>query len=362
MSKTRNQDFLRGTDEHQARIVNTTAIVVIAVAAAAILAAVWIYPRANQPEGLKLSVDVPYVGPGVGTGTKVILRGAEVGEVTGLEKTAAGSVRMALVLQPSQIHGLTDAFEVDFRPQNYFGITAVNLVGQAGGGHLAAGTVLNRVPAGDFTMSTMLEKGSLAIDGTLTDSMIQTLDKVIRYTDGLTPLIQSGIIFADRVADTQQALPSELFGYMNGILDVLPAFDRQAIDALARVYDTKYNRRPDGSIGVDDTFMDETGEGLNLAANDLFGSAGALLKSHGTELTPVTQLVQAMSDALPALTAGGAATGKLSALIDRYNNAFHGPDNAKTLNLRIVLDDLPMLAAPLAITGLPQPPHEETPR
>ncbi|MFE2996953.1 Mce family protein [Nocardia sp. NPDC059246] len=365
MGKTRNQDFLRGTDSQQARVVNVAAAAVIVVVTIAIVAAVWVRPRYEKPDGLPVSVDVPYVGPGVGKGTKVILHGAEVGEVSGLDRTRSGSLRMSLLLRPDQIHGLTDSFEVDFRPENYFGITAVNLVSKSGGGNLVADRVLDRMPAGDFTMSTMLEKGSLAIDGTLTESMITTLDKVIRYTDGLTPLIQTGIVVADRAAKTQQAMPSELLGRANDILAVLPAFSGQTVDALWALFDISFNKAPDGSFHVDDEAMDQADQGLYLAANNLFGSAGRLLASHQTELTPVTQLVQALTDTVPQLLDGGAALGKLSTLVDRYNGVFSGPDGAKTLNLRLVLDNLPMLAAPLALTGLPQAPQapqSEVPR
>ncbi|MET7773190.1 Mce family protein [Nocardia sp. NPDC005366] len=362
MGKTRNQDFLRGSDRRQSRVVNGAAAAVLAVATAAVVGVVWVFPHYDEPEGLALNIDVPYVGPGVGTGTKVILHGAEVGEVTGLDKTRPDTVRMTVTLEPGEIGGLTDAFDLDFRPQNYFGITAVNLVDRPGGGALMAGRTLDRVPAGDFTMSTMLEKGSVAIDGTLTTSMVRSLDKVVRYTDGLTPLIQSGIVFADRVAATQQTLPTELLRYANDILAVLPAFSAEAIDSLAYVYDSVYNRKPDGSIGVDDAFMDYSDAGLGLAANSLFGKAGRLLASHGTELTPMTLLVKALTDAMPRMLDGGAAPAKSRELIDRYSAAFSGPGDSRTLNLRLVLDDLPMIAAPLALTGLPPMLAQEGPR
>lgn len=353
MGKTRNQDFLRGTDLQQARTVNIVALVVIVVVAVAFVVMVWVRPHYEKPGGLPLSVDVPYVGPGVGKGTKVILRGDVVGEVSTLRKTDDG-LRLGLVLTPDQIHGLTDSFAVDYRPQNYFGISAVNLVAKTGGGQLIPDTILNRVPAGDYTMSTMLEKGSLAIDGTLTTSMITTLDKVIRYTDGLTPLIQSGIVFADRVAKTQQAMPSVLLGRMDDILDVLPAFSDQAIVALYNMFDTQFNvKMPDGSRRVDDWHMDQADGGLYLAANNLFGAAGHLLASHKNELTPDVQLVQALTDAVPHLLDGGAALPKISGLVDRYNRAFSGAGPGRTLNLRLDLDEFPALAAPLAATGLP---------
>ncbi|MBH0781025.1 MlaD family protein [Nocardia bovistercoris] len=352
MSSTRNQDFIRGTDGRQARVVNGAATAVLAVAVAALIGVVWVHPHVDEPEGLVMNIEMPYVGPGVGTGTKVVLHGAEVGEVTALGRTGLDSVRMTVTLAPAKIDGLTDSFEVDFRPQNYFGITAVDLVDRPGGDALVAGRTLSRTPRGDFTMSTMLEKGSVAIDGSLTTSMVRSLDKVVRYTDGLTPLIRSGIVFADRVAATQQALPTELLRYANDILAVLPAFSAEAIDSLGFAYDSVYNRKADGSRGVDDAFMDYSAAGLGLAANSLFGKAGTLLASHGAELTPSTLLVKALIDALPHMLDGGAAPAKLRELIDRYTAVLSASGPGKTLGLRIVLDELPMVAAPLAVTGV----------
>jgi hypothetical protein len=66
-----------------------------------------------------------------------------------------------------------------------------------------------------------------------------------------------------------------------------------------------------------------------------------------------------MSDAVPHLLDGGAAVSKLGTLADRYNDAFSGTGNGKVLNLRVVLDDLPAMAAPLAATGLPTAPQQE---
>lgn len=358
MSKPRNQDFLRGTDAQQARVVTIAAVATIVAVAVLVVGMVWVRPHVEKPSGLALSVDVPFVAPGVGRGTKVILHGAEVGEITALERHGDGIVRMNLSLNPSQVHGLTDTFDVDFRPENYFGITAVNLVSKAGGEHLASGQVLDRMPAGDFTMSTMLEKGSIAIDGTLTDSMIRSLNKVIKYTDGLTPMIQTGIVFADRAAKAQQAMPSELIGRADDILEVLPAFSQQTINMLYSVFDSDFNKfGPGGSFGVNEDVMADIDTGLGLAANNLFGSAGKLLASHDHDLTPDAQLVQALVDALPHMMDGGAMPGKLSELVDRYNRAFStAPNGSKTLNMRVVLDDLPGIAAPLAVTGLPHLP------
>ncbi|MBQ9055206.1 Mce family protein [Rhodococcus sp. (in: high G+C Gram-positive bacteria)] len=353
MSRSSSQDFLRGVPGRQNRVLNSAGLAVVAVAVAVFVNAVWFYPHFREPDGMSISIEVPFVGPGVRAGTKVILRGGEIGEVTGLDRTGMDSVRLDLALDSGQISGLTDEFDIDFRAQNYFGSTAVNLVGGVGGTPLAGGQTFDRTPIGDFTMSTMIEKGSLTVDGTLTDSMISTLNKVIRYTDGLTPLIDSGLLFADRIAQTQQEMPSELLSYFNNVLDTLPAFNRQAVDALTYIYYSKFNLLPDGSIGVDDVFMDEADQGLALAATQLFGQAGTLLASHGEELTPLMDIIQSLTDTVPYLLDGGATPSKLREVVARLDATFSDAPEGKQLNLRIVLDDMPALAAPLALAGLP---------
>ncbi|WP_280343294.1 Mce family protein [Nocardia neocaledoniensis] len=338
------------------------ALATVLVIAMIVFIAGWVYPRVAPDDAVELGLDVPSVAPGVAVGTKLIMHGAEVGEVTSLDKVQAGVVRVGVSMQPEKIEGLTDSFDVDFRPQNYFGVTAVNVIARPGGQDLKDGRVLSRVPAGDFTMSTMLEKGSLVIDGTLTDPMIQTLDKIIRYTDGLTPMIEAGVVFTNQAARAQQAMPSHLMGRVNDVLAVLPAFNDQAIVTLNTLYQTKFNKRPDGSYGVDDAFMDETDEAMDIMSVDVFGGAGKLLASHGTELTPVTTIIEVLSDAMPGLLSGGAVGKDMQMLVDRYNAAFSTSGDRKILNLRIVLDDLPGVAAPLAAAGVSTQAAQEGPR
>ncbi len=242
---SRSQDFLRGTAAEQSRRLATTGMATIAVLGVAAVAGATLYPKwTAPPKGIDVAVDVAYVGPGVTEGTKVVLRGQSIGTVTELERTASESVQMHLVLDEDQIGGLTDRFELDFRPENYFGTSAVNLVAHPGGNPLASGMRLAREPPqGDYTMSTMIEQGSLTIDGTLTDDMISSLDKTVHYLDGLTPWIDAGMEVADHVAATQQELPTVQIARFNDILDAMPGFSDQAIASLMNIYDSNYNRR-----------------------------------------------------------------------------------------------------------------------
>ncbi|PND53253.1 MULTISPECIES: hypothetical protein [Rhodococcus] len=357
MSTSRNQDFLRGSAANQSRVLAVAGVAVIGLAGVMVTATASLYPRMTAPDGLAVGVEVPYVGPGVTEGTKVVLRGQGVGLVERLDRTEAGSVQMRLVLDQHQVAGLTDSFEVDFRPENYFGTSAVNIVVMPGGDPLEPDTEVQRTPGGDFTMSTMIEQGSLTIDGTLTDRMVTSLDKSVHYLDGLAPWIETGVLVADRVAQAQQAPPSELMTRFNDILAATPGFSDQAIEALMYIYDSVYNRLPDGSIGVDDAVFDESNAGLTLAANQLFGQAGALLASHGEELTPLTQIVVEVSDVFPHLVNGGLTPEQAREIVGRFDSAFVDTPDGQRLRLRVVLDGFPALAAPLGIAAAPAEPN-----
>ncbi|MFD1812149.1 Mce family protein [Rhodococcus gannanensis] len=359
MSVSRNQDFIRGSARHQSRLLAVTGIGVVTALCAGAVAVVSLYPRWSEPEGVAVGIEVPYVGPGVAEGTKVVLRGRSVGQVAELDRTESGAVRMKLVLDESQIAGLTDDFELDYRPENYFGTSAVNLVAMPTGAPLRSGTERSLVPRGDYTMSTMIERGSGTIDGTLTGGMIESLDKSVHYLDSVTPWIDTGVLVADRVARTQQALPSDLLARFDDLLEVAPEFVDQAVLALMNIYDSEsYNRLPDGSVGVDDAVFDESDAGLALAGNQLFGQAGALLASHGAELTPLIDSATTAVDLFPHLSGGGMTPESARDLARRLDSAFVDGPNGQRLRLRIVLDDLPALAAPLGLAPAAQPGGE----
>ncbi|MGW0174328.1 Mce family protein [Rhodococcus sp. NPDC003322] len=323
---------------------------VFALACAAAIAGVTLYPRLTPPEGVEVGLEVPYVGPGVAAGTKVVLHGQTVGRVIELDRTASDSVRMQLVLDEGQIDGLTDTFEVDYRPENYFGTSAVNLVAMNGGNELESGLELQRTPRGDFTMSTMIEQGSSTIDGTLTSDMIRSLDKSVHYLGGVTPWVETGVLLADRVAKTQYALPTDLLTRFDDILEAAPEFSDQAIRSLMNIYDSpSYNRLPDGSVGVDEGVFDESDAGLALAGDQLFGQAGALLASHGDDLTPLIQSVTELSDVFPHLSSGGLTPESARDVVRKLDSAFVDVPGGKRLRLRVVLDAFPSMNAALGL-------------
>jgi hypothetical protein len=346
------QDFIRGSAADQQRRTTLTALIAIGIVVVVVLAVTAFNSLRDDDSVLTVRVAVPNVAPGVDEGSNVILNGAEVGIIERIDRSGPDTVTLDLALEPTKIDGLTDGFEMDFRPQNYFGVTALNLAKGEGGGPLRNGARLTRTEVPDYTMSTMIERGSIVTDGVLSEDMVATLDEVLRYTNGLTPLLRAGLVFADQIAKTQRALPSEVIGDANEILDVLPSFLGQTVDAGYTIYQGKYNRQPDGSIGVDTKTLDMSSAGLELSSGALFAAVGKLLKSHSTELIPAVEIVRLYADTVPGMVSLGATGPRMNAAVDRLITVFGGTAQRPSLRLRLVLDDLPAVAAPLALGGL----------
>lgn len=350
MFKNTTQDFLRGDRRTQLRTLVLAGTASLTVLALGVAGTFWAYPRISSPAGTHIQAVVSAVGPGIEPGAKVLLRGAEIGEVTDLTPLDSGGVTVGMLLRDSSQLG-TD-FEIDFRPENYFGVSAINLTsGPSGARDLVDGHTLDKGAPNDFTMSTMLEQGSLVVDGTLTSSVIQTLDEVTRYADGLSPLVESGVLLANNVSRTQAQLPSLFLGRFNNLLTELPAFNREVTGALFTMYRSVYNRLPNGEFGIDEALLDNTDETLALLGSDLFGLAGTLLASHDVRLTPLTQVVEQLSDPVPGLLGGGATFDATISAIDRLESAFSGTESQRTLQVRVMLDRLPAISGALASTG-----------
>ncbi|MCR8898305.1 mammalian cell entry protein [Gordonia sp. GONU] len=352
MSVNSSQDFLRGDVRGQSRtlvIAGLSALVVIALVVAVFAV---VYPRATAPKGTDLHLVLPALGPGVENGSRVLLRGAEVGEVSGIDSSEPGVVHVDVVLDDQAAGSLTDSFELDYRPQNYFGITAVNLVAMPGGSQLRSGQTVRREAAPDFTMSTMIERSSIVVDGTLTREMIDSLDEVMRYANGLSPLIESAVIFTDTVARTQRQMPSTLLGKMNDLAEAFPGFNREAMKSLDAISNNVLNKLPDGSRGVDEAYHDLMDRSLTVASTGLFGAIGTLLASHATDLTPGVTAIKYLVDPVPQMIGGGASMAKTRKAIEQLRNTFKGNDEAKTLQVRLLLDTVPAVAGPLATMGV----------
>lgn len=352
MGKTINQDFVRGSGENQHRTLVTAGAAAVLVIVLTVLTAAFVYPRATAPSGTTVHLVLPTIGPGLQKKSKVLLRGAEVGVVTEVDSTDPYSVHVDIALDDSAAASLTDAFDVDFRPANYFGTTAVNLISKTGGQSLRDGQTIHRDSAPDFTMSTMIEHGSIVVDGSLTRDAIASLNKVTDYASGLAPLVQTLIVVSDNVSRTQRQLPSILLARLNDITAVFPKTNIEALGALDAITNSSFNRLPDGTRGVDKAYHDLMNRSLTVASDGLFGAIGILLGSHAAELTPVVTAVKYMTDEIPGVMGDASNMARLQEAIDGLRHSFKGPKGKQTLQLRILLDSVPGLAQTMAAMGV----------
>ncbi|MGB3602244.1 MlaD family protein [Gordonia sp. (in: high G+C Gram-positive bacteria)] len=352
MVKAINQDFVRGSGINQNRTLVVAGIATVVVVVLVAITTALIYPKATAQSGTKVHLVLPNVGPGLQKKSKVLLRGAEVGVVTDVDSNDPYSVHVDIALDESAAASLTDSFDVDFRPANYFGTTAVNLISKTGGGAIRDGQTINRDSAPDFTMSTMIEHGSIVVDGSLTRDVISSLNKVTDYATGLAPLIETMIVVSDNVSRTQKHLPSVLMSRLNDLTAVFPKANVETLGALNAITNSSFNRMPDGSRGVDKAYHDLMNRSLTVASDGLFGAIGVLLGSHAAELTPVVTAVKYLSDEVPGVMGDASNMTKLQEAIEGLKRSFKGPKGQQTLQLRILLDSVPGIAQSMASMGV----------
>ncbi|MCC3312293.1 hypothetical protein [Nocardia africana] len=334
--------MLRGTEQSRARIFAAIGAGFLATVVAAATAAVVFRPDGHAGR-MELTIETPYVGEGVIVGTSLNLHGLSVGEVTAVTSVPGGGVRLRADLEPGRISGLTDAVGIDFRPANYFGVTAINLVPGEGGMPLRDGQVLDRVPEGNFTMQALLSRLGTVSGGVLTTDLVRVVDKATRYTDGLTPLIETGLSAAAAVAEVQRVRTSVLMANAASISEAFPPFLDGAVKATQGLVGTEV------STTSEQEYRQGVIPSLDLIANSLFGAVGHLLSGHEAELLPATRILTVLSGTTAVLVDSAGIGSRAEELRNRLGNLF-GVEG-RPVQVHIVLDRLPALAAPLSLLG-----------
>lgn len=309
-------------------------------------------PFGRRPAGeISVVIDTPYVGPGVAAGTALVMHGVKVGEVTAISSLRAGGVRIGADLQKTPVAGLTDAMAIDFRPINYFGVTGINLIAGEGGRPLHDGIRMAIAPKGNFALQTLLSRLGKLATATLTTQLIHVVDKATRYTDALNPLIETLLISANAVADTQTVSTARLLRNTTGVSVVFPAFTNALIDVPASMlHGTNYANW--GTWNIDyDTFKSRYLPYIEEASKGVFGAVGRLESTHVDDLLPMIDTVKALTDVVPPLIRPEGVSEMLVELRSRLEKLYAGTPEQRALQVRIVLDRLPGVAAPLAAIG-----------
>lgn len=343
--------LLHTSDESEARtltIVGATIALVCAVAAASLYV---FNPFGGRAKGeISISIDTPYIGQGIATGTALVMHGVTVGQVTGVSRLTGGGVRLNADLHTQSTRGLTDTMKVDFRPINYFGVTGINLSAGSGGQALHDGARISTIPLGNFTLQALLTRLGQVTTGVVTPQLIQVIDRATRYTDALNPLIETMLIAANAVAEVQTVSTKQLLINTTGVSVAFPGFVNSAVKGGDNfIWTGNYLKVAAKDVTQEEYVMDY--EVLKEANVGLFRSLGQLLRSHSADLYPVTEIVRALFGVLPPLIRPVDTANMVAELRTRFEKMYQGTPEQRALQVRIVLDSLPGVAAPIAAVG-----------
>lgn len=370
--------MFKGSAEYQLRVLTSTGLVVLLCAALAAFLAIANPFGGRGEDQFSIAINTPYVGQGVEAGTAVVLHGVKVGEVVNVANAPGGGVRLVADLQKKPVHGLTDAATLDFRPINYFGVAGVNLDPKPGGQVLRDGSEISVVPAGNFTLSQLLSELGDVSAASLTPQLINVIDRVTRYTDGLNPLFETAVTVTRAFADVQTVPTEQLLANTTSIAAAFPGFTDSAVEATRRITDYSYYpgqtfppaatipqrltypylegvQVPNLADESEDYFQSTYIAFSRVASAGLFAAIGKLERSHVDDLFPLISGIKALTDVTPPLLRPQDIALKLGELRARFEKLYAGNGDQRAISVRILLDSLPAVAAPLGIvTGGPQ--------
>lgn len=327
------------------------AVVLCCVAAAGLFMVNPVGGRAD--DRISVVIDTPYVVQGVAKGTAVVMHGVEVGKITDIASLPGGGVRLHADLRKTPVAGLTDAMQIDFRPANYFGVTGIHVTPGTGGQALRDGIRINTVPQGNFTLQALLSRLGELSTGVITPQLINVIDRATRYTDALDPLIETMLIAANAVAEVQTVPTARLLANTTGLSVVFPSLltaVANAGDALAHA-DMNWMHEGIGDLTDDQWYKTFGIPTLDFTSNGIFGSVGKLESSHVADLLPLVNGVQSLTDVVAPLLRPDGVAQMLVELRSRFEKLYAGTPEQRALQVRIVLDSLPGVAAPLGIGG-----------
>ncbi|EHB58515.1 Mammalian cell entry related domain protein [Mycolicibacterium rhodesiae JS60] len=337
--------FHRASEEREAAILTGVGIAVAACVVIVVVIAALRPSEHPSADSLDIAIESPYAGQGVDVGTPVLLHGVKVGRVTQVASLPQGGVRMTTELERKPTGGLTDSMGFDFRPANYFGVTSINLRGGQGGGPLAAGTLIKSEPAGNFTLQTLLSRLGEVTSGVVSPRLIAVIERGTTYMDGLDPLLETMLVVANSFANVQTVSTATLLTNATGISVAFPGFVNGAVNAG----DLFLHGGLDGAS--EDFFQNTYKPTIDFAATELFGAAGKLVTSHSTELAPLTNMIKILTDIGPGLVPSDAIADTAREYRTRLERLFGGPPGRRAVNVRVILDSLPGVAAPIQEVG-----------
>lgn len=333
-------------------IIGAVLTLIVAVAATFLISD----PFQGQPEDqISISIDTPYIAQGVIEGTPVVMHGVEIGKVTAISSIPGGRIRVGADLQRTPTAGLTDSMEIDFRPVNYFGVSGINIAPGVGGEALRNGIQIPAEPRGNFTLQAMLTQFGELSNNVITPQLVSVIDRITRYTDAMNPLIETVFIATNTLAEVQTVSTERLLVNATGISVALPGLLNAITDsgdAVTRA-DNNWMREGMGDLS-DEQWYEEWGvPHWEAIVDGIFGSIGKVESSHIDDLLPLINGFQTIMDTTAPLLRPEGVGDTLVELRHRFEKLYGGTPEQRALQVRIVLDKLPGIAAPVNAMGGP---------
>jgi ABC-type transporter Mla subunit MlaD len=320
---------------------------VIAVVVSAIAVTLYQQNTGKNADTFQLTVLADSIGEGLAPGAEVKYRGLAIGSVKTLEAAGYNKQRMTVVLDPRQAKVLRADTRAQFTSSNVFGTAAVELVSSGGGGPLAPNAILQigaDVQAASIT--GLLRQGQKLTQVIDSPEVNRILEVLHRHSDLTGPVTKSLFDFAKILADAQTVPFSKslsvIASFVNGVNDFIPLIPliNQLLDRL------EFLVQPGGA--------DRTNEVLLQIGQLLNDGAGIFAKNNYWLIPLVNGILNMAVPTAFALGSLAPAYDRLSGLLDRTSAAFPVQDGKVRMQIELILDSMPGLAA--ALPSVPPAP------
>ncbi|MEV6558221.1 MlaD family protein [Nocardia sp. NPDC051756] len=325
------------TSRRGARVLGVVVVVLALVAGIG-----WRIGSATHPaQDLRIQLRTNRIGDGVVDGAEVRLNGIKVGSVTDITAEPGGQQLIVVSLNPSQLFGLTDSFDVDYAPSNLFGISEITLKRRGGGTALRNNALVDLTAVGrvnDVTMGNLLRSLAVNANDVLTPELTEMLNRASADLVAFTPMIQAVVNVSRAVADTQRYPPSFLIEQYASFFNGVSKFADGTVRLVYDIYNINVLRNDRARFDV----------GVGLVVDDLFPSISKLgwtakdqLGGYADAFTPVlNQMAQMVPN--PAQSSAD-----ITELLNRLNLAFQDTSAGPELGVAVTLRGMPGLAVPL---------------
>lgn len=301
----------------------------------------------HYDDTFKLTVVTDTIGEGLTPGAEVKFHGLAIGSVKTLEATGFNKQQMTVLLDPRQASTLTSDTKARFTSSNVFGSAAVELVSSGHGPPLARNQTLlmdtTEVQASSIT--GLLRQGQKLTAILDSPEFGHIIEELRRHGDLAEPVAKSLFNLAEILADAQtvpfsQSL-SVMASFVNGVNDLVPLVPLFN-DLLDRL---DFLVQPGG--------VERTTRVLRQISDLLRGAGEIFVKNNAWLIPLVTSIVNLSAPTMFAVGSLAPAYDRLSGLLDRTSAAFPVENGKVRMNIDMMLNTMPGIAA--ALPGMPDP-------